>query len=201
VGRTHRVAEALIAAVLEQKVTGKEAWLGWRTLVAEFGERSPGPPGTPSRLRVFPSLEVWRQIPSWKWHSAGVDSTRSSTVLRVIEVAARLEALCVDLDGEVDQAMARQLMRSIQGIGVWTVAETAQRALGDADAVSYRDYHLAHEVVYALTGDRYGTDEQMARLLLPFAGHRYRIQRLVELSDRRRPRRGPRMTIYDMRGR
>ena len=55
------------------------------------------------------------------------------------------------------------------------------------------------EIVYLFTGDRNGTDEQLAQLLTPFAGHRYRIQRFAELSGYQRPRRGPRMTVHDMR--
>lgn len=194
VGRTNRVFEALVPAILEQKVTGKEAWLGWRTLVRQFGEPAPAWEVTPAKLWVFPSPEVWRQIPSWSWHQASVDSKRSATVLRAAAHAAALE----ELTGAVP-ADASAHLRSICGIGIWTAAETAQRALGDADAVSYRDYHLAKEVVYVFTGERDGTDQQLAQLLLPYAGHRYRIQRLVELGGHARPRRGPRMTVHDMR--
>lgn len=194
VGRTDRVLEALIPAILEQKVTGKEAWLGWRTLVRDFGEPAPGNGVAPGRLRVFPQVDVWSQIPSWAWHQAGVDSKRSSAVLRSVSQSAALEAL-----GVADAVEAHYRLRAIDGVGIWTAAETAQRALGDPDAVSYRDYHLAKEVVYLFTGQRDGTDEQLAQILLPFAGHRYRIQRFAELSGHQRPRRGPRMTVQDMR--
>lgn len=194
IGRTDRVLEALIPAILEQKVTGKEAWLGWRTLVREFGEPAPGSAALPRPLMVFPAPEVWAQIPSWRWHQAAVDSKRSQTVLRAVREATTLEEI-----GEIDRVAAQQRLRQIPGIGIWTAAETVQRATGDPDAVSYRDYHLAQEIVYLFTGDRNGTDEQLARLLLPFAGHRYRIQRLSELSGYQRPRRGPRMTVHDMR--
>ncbi len=194
VGRTDRVVEALIPAILEQKVTGKEAWLGWRTLVREFGEPAPGDGVSPGRLWVFPTVEVWSQIPSWAWHKAGVDSKRSSAVLRAVAQSVALEAV-----RDADPVSAHYRLRAIDGIGIWTAAETAQRALGDPDAVSYRDYHLANELVYLFTGQRDGTDEQLAQLLLPYAGHRYRIQRFSELSGHQRPRRGPRMTVQDMR--
>lgn len=194
VGRTSRVLEALIPAILEQKVTGKEAWLGWRTLIRQFGEPSPSGDAVPRGLQVVPSMDVWAQIPSWAWHKAGVDSKRSSTVLRAVDRAVRLE----ELTG-IDATTAHYRLREIVGVGIWTAAETAQRALGDPDAVSYRDYHLAQQMVYQFTGRRDGTDEQLAQLLLPFAGHRYRVQRLSELAPLRRPRRGPRMTVHDMR--
>ena len=66
------------------------------------------------------------------------------------------------------------------------------RALGDPDAVSFGDYHIGKNVTYALTGE-VGDDERMAELLEPWAGHRYRVQRLVELAGLGRPRRGARM--------
>ena len=43
VPRTGLVLEALAPAVLEQKVTGHEAWRGWRLLVRKYGEPAPGP--------------------------------------------------------------------------------------------------------------------------------------------------------------
>ena len=55
------------------------------------------------------------------------------------------------------------------------------RALGDADAVSFGDYHIAANVGYVLTGEPVD-DDGMAALLEPYAGHRHRVQRLVELA-------------------
>ena len=101
----------------------------------------------------------------------------------------------------LSSADARRRLMSISGIGGWTAAEVGQRALGDADAVSFGDYHLAQQVVHAFTGAMDGTDEQMAELMAPFAGHRYRVQRIVETSGISRPARGPRMTIADHRSR
>ena len=145
-------------------------------------------------MRVPPSPEAIRTVPSWQWHRWGVGPQQAATMMRAMAVAGRLEQ-CADLP--VAQARAR--LGAVVGIGPWTVAEVAQRALGDADAVSFGDYHLAQQVVYAFTGEMDGTDEQMAALLEPFAGHRYRVQRLVELCGISRPARGPRMTIADHR--
>ena len=80
----------------------------------------------------------------------------------------------------------------MRGIGPWTVAEVASRALGDADAVSVGDFHLAHLVGWALTGSR-TDDAGMLRLLEPWAGHRQRVIRLLELTQTTRaPKFGPR---------
>src|SRR5699024_9805346 len=43
IGRTGRVLEALVPAVLEQKVTVTEARRAWRRLVRTYGEPAPGP--------------------------------------------------------------------------------------------------------------------------------------------------------------
>ena len=43
VGRSGRVFEALVPAVLEQKVVGHEAHRAWRYLLAKFGTAAPGP--------------------------------------------------------------------------------------------------------------------------------------------------------------
>lgn len=193
VGRTDRVLEAAAAAVLEQKVTGKEAWRSWRELVRKFGSRI-SPSGSDRALWVVPDAETWTQIPSWEWHQAGVDSKRSKALIAVMRGGSRIE-------DAPDLATAQKRLRPIAGIGVWTVAEISQRALGDPDAISFGDYHLAKQIVHAFTGRRNGTDEELAELLTPWNGDRYRIQRLYELSPLERPRRGPKMTIYDMRDR
>ena len=87
---------------------------------------------------------------------------------------------------------------SLPGIGVWTSAEVRQRACGDADAVSVGDYHLPSLVGWALAGQKVD-DAGMLELLAPYAGHRHRAARLVELGRLGPPRRGPRMSIRDYR--
>ena len=39
----------------------------------------------------------------------------------------------------------------------------------------------------------------MLELLAPYAGHRYRVSRLIELGGTAPPRRGPRMSVRDYR--
>lgn len=51
--RTRRVWDALLPAVIEQKVTGQEAFAGYRALVAAAGSPAPGPAGDRG-LRVPP---------------------------------------------------------------------------------------------------------------------------------------------------
>jgi 3-methyladenine DNA glycosylase/8-oxoguanine DNA glycosylase len=184
--RSCLVLHALVPAAIEQKVTGQEAFGGYRMLVHRFGSRAPGP-GEGRRLWVAPDAAGWAAIPSWEWLRASVDGARSGTAVRAARVAGRLEG-CADLSYED----ARARLRAIPGVGVWTAAEVAQRALGDPDAVSFGDYHIAKDVTWALTGEVLG-DAEMAELLEPYRGHRYRVQHLLELHAGGRPRRGPRM--------
>jgi 3-methyladenine DNA glycosylase/8-oxoguanine DNA glycosylase len=188
VGRTRNVFEALVPAVLEQKVVGKEAWRAWRYLVRKFGEVAPGP--LPLPLHVPPPPRVWAGIPSWEWHRSGIEAVRARTIIGAARVASRLE---VDDTDEADRRL-----RSLTGIGVWTSAEVRQRALGDADAVSVGDYHIPGIVGWALTG-RKVDDAGMLELLEPYAGHRYRVTRMLELSGSGPPRRGPRRPVRDYR--
>lgn len=186
VPRTGLVLESLVPAIIEQKVTGQEAFSGWRRIVRRFGEPAPGPGGGLG-LAVAPSAEALLSIPSWEWLGAGVSPQRSDTVQRVVRVADRMEeAVGLDL------VAARRRLTSIPGVGVWTAAETAHRALGDPDSVSFGDYHVAANIGWALTG-RPVDDQGLVELLRPYAGQRYRVQRLLELVGALRPRRGPRM--------
>jgi 3-methyladenine DNA glycosylase/8-oxoguanine DNA glycosylase len=194
VPRSRQVMEALVPAVLEQKVTGREAWRAWRTLVRRYGEPAPGPVDLlPPGMFVAPTPESWRRVPSWDWHRAGVDLSRSRTVVTAAGSAGRLEALHA-----AEPAEAARKMRTLPGIGVWTAAEVSQRALGDADAVSVGDFHLASMVGWALVGERVDEDA-MLELLEPYAGHRYRAVRMIELAGVRYERHGPRYAGRDYR--
>ena len=187
-GRTELVIDALVPAIIEQRVTGKQAFAGYRTLVRRFGAVAPGPAGS-CGLRTPPSAAAWARVPSWEWLRAGVDAQRADTIMRAVRVAERLQE-CVDLPRE----QADQRLRAVPGIGVWTAAEVAQRAFGDADAVSFGDYHVAKNIGFALTGAPVD-DEQLAILLRPYAGHRYRVQYLVAATGLGRPRRGARLSL------
>ncbi|MBS1906626.1 MAG: DNA-3-methyladenine glycosylase 2 family protein [Actinobacteria bacterium] len=193
--RTDAVFDALAGVVLEQKVTGLQAYGAWRALVTRFGDSAPGP--TPRPMAVAPDAAGWRRIPSWAWHRAGAEPPQSRTVVRAAERAVGIErAMQAAADGTARDAV----LTSLPGVGPWTAAETRIRALGDPDAVSVGDYHLAHEVGHALAGHR-TDDAGMLELLEPWAGHRQRVVRLVRMSGAREPRRGPRLAPEDHRAR
>jgi 3-methyladenine DNA glycosylase/8-oxoguanine DNA glycosylase len=182
-GRTGAVLESLVPAILEQKVTGTEAWRGLRGLVRGWGEPAPGPFG----LWLLPSPAVLAAIPYHAFHPIGVERRRADLVRRVADRAIRFEEV---LGLSRDAAYAR--LTALPGIGPWTAAEVMLRAAGDADAVSVGDFHLPNLVAFALAGEIRGTDARMLELLEPWRGHRARVIRLLETSGLRPPAFGPR---------
>ena len=187
-GRTGLVLEALIPAVIEQRVPGADAFRSWRVLVSKYGTPAPGP--APTGMRVPPSADVWRNIPSWEFHRANVDPRRAQTVVTCARRAGALERLA-----SWPAAQARAALTSLPGVGQWTAAETAQRAFGDADAVSVGDYHVPKMVGWTLLG-RPVDDAGMLELLEPMRPHRHRVVRLLEVSGLAyEPRRGSRLPV------
>ncbi|MFF5447028.1 DNA-3-methyladenine glycosylase family protein [Streptomyces sp. NPDC012888] len=193
--RTGLVMESLIPVVLEQKVTVDEAYRAWRRLVRQFGEPAPGPAGAgvPDGMYVMPDPAGWRRIPSWAWHTAGVDAKRSGTILRAARVADRLEEAA-----RMPLAQAEHRLQLVPGIGPWTSAETLQRSNGAADAVTTGDLHLPGIIGFALAGNRDADDAEMLELLAPYAGQRHRAARLILLAGLSPPRRTPKMPRVDI---
>lgn len=190
-GRTNRIWDALLAAVIEQKVTSVEAHLAWRSLLVTAGVPAPGPAG--DRMRVPPRPEALLELTDWQWHRCGLDGQRRRTLRAAATVAQRLEA---GVQMSVQDAARR--LQVVPGVGIWTAAETMQRAVGDPDAVSVGDYHIPSLVGWALVGERID-DERMLELLDPFRPHRQRVVRLIETGAPRPPRRGPRAPIRNYR--
>jgi len=183
--RSLAVYEALLPAVLSQKVTGLEAKRAWRGVVQRWGARAPGPL---PQLRLPPAPDVLAEVPYHAFHPLGVERRRAETLRAVARFARRLDEAC-----GLPAPEARARIRAVPGVGEWTCAEVARSALGDADAVSVGDYHLPSVVCFALSGQRRGDDARMLELLAPFAPHRGRVCLLLEAAGLGPPRRGPRL--------
>ncbi len=168
--RTGAVYEALVPAVIAQRVTTVEASRAYRQLVSRWGEPAPGP----GDLVLVPEPGVLARIAYYDLHVLGIEKRRADAVRRVGAHAGRLEALA---GGSLDAARSR--LSELPGVGPWTVAEVALTALGDIDAVSVGDHNLKHVVCFALAGERRGSDARMLELLEPYAGHRARAVRLL----------------------
>jgi 3-methyladenine DNA glycosylase/8-oxoguanine DNA glycosylase len=184
--RTGRVLDALIPAVLSQRVTGFEAKRSFRQLVERWGEPAPGPTG----LVLGPRPEVIAELGYYDLHVIGMEKKRADALQRVCAHAHRLEQVSVTAP---DQLRAR--LEAISGVGQWTSAEVARVVLGDADAVSVGDFHLKHLVSWALAEEPRGTDDRMLELLEPYVGHRGRVCTLLESSGLTAPRYGARQRI------
>lgn len=193
VPRTNTVFESLVFAVLEQKVVGLDATASRRRLIRKFGHAAHGP--APEGMMTPPDSDAWRLIASWDWHEAGVDAQRSRTIVGAARYAGRIEETRM-----MDRVAAQKRLAALPGIGEWTIAEIAKTALGDADAVSVRDYHLGRFITWALTGRLGGKDEDMLALLAPYRPFRQVVIRLLEMTQfAAMPRRAPRMARVDHR--
>jgi 3-methyladenine DNA glycosylase/8-oxoguanine DNA glycosylase len=188
--RTGLVFEALLNAIVAQKVTGKEAARSGRALIRRFSESAPGP----EELPLTPDPERLAGAPYYEYHPLGIEQRRADTIRRAAGDAVRIDHLV-----SVPTAEARKYLERLAGIGEWTSAETVAISHGDTDAVSVGDFHLKHVVVWHLTGRPRGTDDEMLALLEPFRPHRGRVVRLLETLGHE-PAFGPRQPLRSIAG-
>ncbi len=189
--RTAAVLPVLVAAILEQKVTGGEAVAAWRGLVYATSERAPGP----AEVWLPPDGSRLADLPSFSFHRAGVERRRAETIRSVASRTPWFEALT-----DVSPSEAQTRIQLHRGIGPWTAAEVARLAFGDPDAVSIGDFHLPNLVAWAMAGEPRGDDARMLELLEPYRGHRGRVQILLEAGGGHAPRYGPRTPIRSIAG-
>ncbi|HEX5241330.1 MAG TPA: hypothetical protein VFW20_10065 [Candidatus Limnocylindrales bacterium] len=216
-GRTGSVIEVLVPAILEQKITGTEAFRSYRRLVRALGIPAPVPDGgeaapiggeaaqgPPARepLWMPPRAADLAALRPWTFPGLGIEPRRGALLQRVARDGDRLERLAAAArlpgGGGAGATELATRLRAYPGIGPWTAAEVTLRALGDPDAVSLADAHLPSLVAWVLAGEARGTDERMLELLAPWTGHRARVIRLLETSGRAAPRFGPRIAPRDL---
>ena len=185
-GRTGLVFEAMLPTILEQKVPSVEAYASYARLVHALGEQAPGDAG----LMVPPSPQRVTTTPYWAVHRFGIERRRFAVIQLAASRAARLESTTA-----LEPAEARRLLTTLPGIGPWSAAEVSAVAYGDRDVVSLGDYHLPHQVAWALAGEVRGSETRMLELLEPYRGHRARVIRLLTLGGIQAPRFGPRMRL------
>jgi 3-methyladenine DNA glycosylase/8-oxoguanine DNA glycosylase len=133
----------LMRAVLEQKVTGTEAFRAYRKICRHFGEPAPGN----ADLVLPPDPAALAATPYWVFHPLGVEQRRTQTVLRAALVADSLQRCA-------DAAEATERLLTLPGVGPWTAAEVVRAVFGDPDAVSVGDYHIPNTVAWAWPGSR-----------------------------------------------
>ncbi len=180
--RTGRVFGALLPSILEQKVTGTEAFRSYAAILRRYGEAAPGP----GDLLLPPPPTTLAGLPYHAFHPLGVERRRADVIRRAAASASWLNAAR-------SAAEATSRLTSLPGIGAWTAAEVVRSAFGDPDAVSVGDYHVPNMVAWALAGEPRADDARMLELLEPYRGQRGRVQRLLEVGRITAPRYGPRM--------
>lgn len=188
---TGAVFETLAPFVLEQRVSGLEAYRSWRRLVRGLSERAPGPsevwlPPDPARVSAEPYTT---------FHAFDIEAGRANTLRRAAARAAGLERFARRAPAEATRALV-----SLQGVGPWTAAMVTAVALGDVDAVPVGDYGLPGLVGNALAGERDADDVRMLELLEPFRPQRWRAMRLLLTSGAGPARRAPRARARSLRG-
>ena len=89
IGRTGRVFDALLVAIVAQKVTGQEAGRGMRQLTRKYSEPAPGP----MPLRLPPDPERLAAATYFDLHPLGIEQRRADTIRRAASDATRIERL------------------------------------------------------------------------------------------------------------
>jgi AraC family transcriptional regulator of adaptative response / DNA-3-methyladenine glycosylase II len=127
-------AETAVRAVLGQQVSLAAARTLAGRLTARFGERLPAPDGALTHLFPAPAALATAgdeplAMPRSRWNT-----------LR--ELSRRIELGDLVLSDGVDREHARAALLGVPGIGAWTAAYVALRALGDPDAFPASDLGL-----------------------------------------------------------
>ncbi|MBL8718485.1 MAG: hypothetical protein JNL79_21070 [Myxococcales bacterium] len=174
------IADCVYHAVLQQKVAFRDAAESHRWLVRRHGVDAP------FGLRALPPWEALAKLSADDFFGVQIERQRSDTVRMVASVARRLDALA-------DDPALPEKLRSIRGVGPWTVGTVMGHGRGDPDALLLGDYHLPNTVAFALAGEPRGDDARMLELLEPYVGQRFRVLRLLMAGGVGAPRYGPRM--------
>ena len=172
--------EVAMHAVFAQRITSAEARDSWWRFVRRYGEPAPGPLG----LVAPPRPDMVARLGRDDLLRVGLDLHRSRALHALTREADRLRA-----DDDVDLVSAR--LRTLPGIGPWTIALVRHIAFGDARAVPVGDWHIARDLCFALTGEERGNDARMLELLARFAGDEGRVWRLISAAGIHHPRRHP----------
>ena len=123
--------ELLVRAILGQQVSVRAA----RTFAGRIAEASGTPLERPvgDVTHLFPSAE---QLAASRLDTLGLTTARAATLRRVAELVAADE---LDLSATADRQQTTERLLAVTGIGPWTVAYVAMRALGDPDAFPVGD--------------------------------------------------------------
>jgi 3-methyladenine DNA glycosylase/8-oxoguanine DNA glycosylase len=154
--------EALTWAICEQLIEAERAAAIQRALTARLGRRCAA-----SALRDSPPSHVLAGASPAYLEACGMSAGRAVTLVR----AAREVAMGrVDLH-EPDHERGWQRLRTIHGIGSWTVQKLALQGQGRLDQIPAGDLAYVKLVGYLTTGDPYAraTEGEVEEFFAPYA--------------------------------
>ncbi len=131
--------ELAVRAILGQQVSiaGARTLVG--RLVTRLGTPLEQPPG--NLTHYFPSAQTLAEVDGEEMQGLGL--TRGRVVaLQALARAVVEEGLILDRDADREQTI--QHLQQLPGVGPWTAAYIAMRALGDPDAFPVTDLGLRH---------------------------------------------------------
>ncbi len=183
--RTDRPWDAVVAGILGQKVQATKARASRRAIARRFGEPAPGP----RESWILPSIETVSSMSYSDFHQTGVERKRAEIIVRSAREMRRFGEI-----GDRTPEEYKLRLQRIRGIGPWTANLVTAVAMGDADAVPTGDYHIPNNVAWVLAKEPRADDARMLELLEPYAGHRWRVIRMVK-STGSAPKYGPRLSL------
>ena len=128
--------ELVVRAIVGQQVSVAGARTTLARIAARFGEPLAAPAG--SIVRLFPTPERLAEADPG---SLGMPSARAGAIAALARAVAAGE---LDLTGSAELEATIGALRSIRGIGEWTAAYIAMRALRDPDAFPLGDLGIRH---------------------------------------------------------
>lgn len=177
VGATGTVWHDLAWTITQQRVHRTDAARQWRALVHAYGAVCEGY----ESLYTPPDSERLARAVPWSLRTFGIDERRATALIAAARVAHRLHALA-----EGPLAEAKRGLRTIPGVGPWTLGCLSAFTWGDPDTVIPGDSGIPSLIASTLTGARRAEDDTMRELLEPYRPHRYRVLRLALAARTRR---------------
>lgn len=130
--------ELAVRAVLGQQVTVKGARTLAGRLVRKLG--APVDPPVDGITHLFPTADA---VADDDLDGIGLTTARVRSLRALAEAVADRRVV---LDGSADRDETVSTLLALPGIGPWTAAYVAMRALGDADAIPLTDLGIRHAV-------------------------------------------------------
>jgi 3-methyladenine DNA glycosylase/8-oxoguanine DNA glycosylase len=193
IGASSGLYHQLLATILAQRITAREAIRQWERLCRALGGPAPGPAEIVAGLVLPPTPAELHRRPAWWFHPLGVESKRARALTEIARHADRLWAWA---DAGTDLTADR--LARLPGIGPWTIGSVLGPCLGDPDAVPVGDYHFPSTVAWALAREPRADDGRMLELLAPYIGQRGRVLRALVTTAGAAPSFGPRRRILPM---